>query len=73
MQKQIVQHREGGVIKEILVDDGDYVKKGQKLLVISPAEAESDQSSLHDQLLGYLGLEARLNAELEGRAISCFP
>lgn len=73
MKKQVVQHREGGVIEDILVKDGDYVQKGQKLLVISPTDAQSDQSSLSDQLLGYWGLEARLNAELEGQGKPAFP
>lgn len=73
MKKQVVQHREGGVIKDILVEDGDYVQKGQKLLEINPTDAQSEQSSLSDQLLGYLGLEARLNAELEGQSKPVFP
>lgn len=73
MKKQVVQHREGGVIREIFVDDGDYVEKGQKLLEISPAEAGADKNSIHDQLLGHLGLEARLNAELEGFKPLVFP
>lgn len=73
MKKQVVQHREGGVIQDILVKDGDYVQKGQALLVINPVDAQSDQSSLSDQLLGYLGLEARLNAELEGQEKPVFP
>jgi epimerase transport system membrane fusion protein len=73
MKKQVVQHREGGVIQDILVEDGDYVQKGQKLLVINPVDAQSDQSSLSDQLLGYVGLEARLNAELEGQKKLIFP
>lgn len=66
VKKQVVQHREGGVIQQILVDDGAVVQKGQVLMVLSPAEAQADQGALHDQMLGLLGLEARLNAELEG-------
>lgn len=72
VKKQVVQHREGGVIQQILVDDGDLVHKGQILMVLSPAEAQADQGALYDQLLGFVGLEARLNAELEGIKLS-FP
>ncbi|UJS24337.1 HlyD family type I secretion periplasmic adaptor subunit [Thiothrix winogradskyi] len=72
VKKQVVQHREGGVIQQILVDDGDLVHKGQTLMVLSAAEAQADQGTLYDQLLGYVGLEARLNAELEGIKLS-FP
>lgn len=72
-QNQVIQHREGGVIDEILVDDGDHVKKGQQLMVISPTDAKAEQGVVMEQLLSTLGLEARLNAQLEGFKQVSFP
>lgn len=73
MKKQTIQYREGGIIQEILVDDGDHVEKGQTLMVINSADAKADKSSVYEQLLGALGLEARLNAQLEGQSKVNFP
>lgn len=71
--KQVVQHREGGVIEEIFVKDGDWVAKGQQLMLISPIDAQTDKGVILEQLLANLGLEARLDTELEGRGQIVFP
>lgn len=71
--KQVVQHREGGVIEDIFVADGDRVAKGQKLMMISPTDAQSEKGVIQEQLLSNLGLEARLDAELEGHKQISFP
>lgn len=70
---QVIQHREGGVIKDIFVDDGDRVVKGQKLMMISPADAQAEKGVIQEQLLNSLGFEARLDAELEDRKQITFP
>lgn len=72
-KKQVIQHQEGGVIQDIFVQDGDHVEQGQKLMAISPADAQAQQGIVHEQLLSSLGLEARLNAELEGETEIRFP
>lgn len=72
-QNQVIQHREGGVIDEIFVKDGDSVEKGQRLIGISPTDAKAEKGIVQEQLLNQLGLEARLNAELEGQNSIQFP
>ncbi|MCK5424608.1 MAG: HlyD family type I secretion periplasmic adaptor subunit [Emcibacter sp.] len=37
-----VQHLEGGIISEVFVNDGDEVKKGQKILTMAPTAAMSN-------------------------------
>src|ERR1700754_3593197 len=54
-QNKIVQHLEGGVIKEILVREGDLVQAGQKLMVL-------DDTSPRAELRRLILREARLNA-----------
>ena len=39
---QNVQHLEGGIVREILVEDGELVKRGQPLLRLDPTDAEAD-------------------------------
>ena len=34
-KRQTVQHLEGGIIQDILIKDGDYVVKGQGLIVLN--------------------------------------
>ncbi len=55
---QTVQHLEGGIIKEILVEDGQYVEKGQALVKFDNTNADADfgqmrsrQNSLQQQAM----------------------
>lgn len=73
VKKQVIQHREGGVIDAIFVEDGDYVKEGQKLMAISRTDAQAEKGATEEQLLAAVGLEARLNAQLEGLSTLVFP
>ncbi len=73
VKKQVIQHREGGIVEDIFVADGDHVEQGQKLMAISPTDAQAEQSISYEQLLGALGVEARLNAQLEGHQVLEFP
>ena len=38
----VVQHLEGGIVKEIYIDDGQFVEKGDVLIKIEPSASESD-------------------------------
>lgn len=60
-----VQHLEGGIIKEILVKDGDLVKQGQPLVVITDATVAATADLLQAQLDAESAKAARLIAEKE--------
>ena len=45
-----IQHLEGGIVREIFVDDGDIVEKGQTLIRLNESDAEADLQSLGDQI-----------------------
>ena len=66
-QVQIVQNLEGGIISEILVDEGEKVEAGQELVKIDDT---SFSSSYEENRLRYLELKAksiRLEAEASGQ------
>ena len=49
--RQIVQHPDGGVVAEILVDEGDTVNNGDVLLRLDPRAEKSELSIIQGQLL----------------------
>jgi HlyD family type I secretion membrane fusion protein len=66
--RKAIQHQQGGIIKELLVRDGDAVKQGQPLVRLDEIQAESLAGSLRVQYLGLLAVETRLVAERENAA-----
>jgi multidrug efflux pump subunit AcrA (membrane-fusion protein) len=48
--RKTVQHFEGGIIREILVREGDAVKKGQALVRLDDADAEADLKAVRGQI-----------------------
>ena len=63
-QTKIIQHLEGGIIADILVDEGDIVKKGQPLFKLSQAFFLSDQNEKKIELYALLAKKSRLEAEI---------
>lgn len=70
--QQAVQHLEGGLVRDILVQEGDLVEKGQVLLRIDGAGIEADLKRTEEQALTLRLQEERLRAFLEGR-VPVFP
>ena len=64
--RQVVQHPDGGVIKEILIDDGDTVAAGDILLRFDDKFLRSDLTVISEQLFEILARSARLEAERDG-------
>lgn len=58
-----VQHREGGVVGEIFVRDGDRVKAGDPLLRLDQTTQEASLEIVDTQLTQFLAERARLLAE----------
>ena len=66
-QRQTIQHREGGVISQILVKEGDRVQKGQVLIRLAGADVRAQERALASQAILLLAQRARLYAEQTGR------
>ena len=68
-----VQHLEGGIVSEILVEEGALVKKGQPLILLDPVRAQADARELNQRLTGLRFDVLRLTAELVGKTSPEFP
>ncbi|WP_046865604.1 HlyD family type I secretion periplasmic adaptor subunit [Microvirga massiliensis] len=71
--RKTVQHLEGGIVREILVREGDRVQKGQVLLRLDPTRVEAVGDLQRNQLAILLAQEARLLAEREWAETVTFP
>lgn len=65
-QRQTVQHREGGVVAQIMVKEGDRVRQGQVLIRLAGADVRAQERALTAQAIGLLAQRARLYAEQRG-------
>lgn len=71
--RRTVQHFEGGIVREILVRDGDVVRQGQPLLRLDQPQAAQQTETLRSQRWAFLAQDARLVAELGGASEIAFP
>jgi HlyD family type I secretion membrane fusion protein len=71
--RKSVQHLEGGVIREILVRDGDLVEAGQVLLRLDGANVRAALASLRPMLTTNEAYKSRLLAERDGLVEIPFP
>jgi HlyD family secretion protein len=65
-QRQTVQHREGGVVSQILVKEGARVQRGQILMQLAGADVRAQERALASQAIALLAQRARLRAEQAG-------
>lgn len=68
-----IQHKDGGVVREILVRNGDRVGPGQKLVVLDDTETRSELSIVDALLIELLAKKARLDAERDGSGTIVLP
>ena len=61
--RQVVQHLDGGIVAEILVDEGDTVAKGTPLLRLDSNELTSQLIITEGQLFELMARRGRLEAE----------
>jgi membrane fusion protein, epimerase transport system len=63
MNRKVVQHQEGGIVKQVLVRDGERVQQGQTLVVIDDVKLDATLDLLRTQHDGERAKAARLEAE----------
>ncbi len=72
-QVKSIQHLEGGIVREILVREGDAVKKGQALVNLEPLASGADVEELTARVTSLRAEIARLEAEVNGADAPVFP
>ena len=65
-KSKAVQHPSGGIIKEVLVTEGQQVAQGQLLIKLDEAVAKANFESNRQRYLGLRAVQARLLAEQQG-------
>jgi HlyD family type I secretion membrane fusion protein len=71
--RKTVQHREGGIVAELLVRDGSIVEQGQLLVRLDDTQTRAVFTVHQSQLLGDQALSARDLAELADAQEVVFP
>ena len=71
--RKTVQHLEGGIVREILVRDGDVVAEGQVLLRLDPTRVDAQGETYRNQLAALLAQETRLLVERDVGPVLSFP
>ncbi|MCG8563568.1 MAG: HlyD family type I secretion periplasmic adaptor subunit, partial [Desulfobacterales bacterium] len=67
---QVIQNLEGGIIKKILVNEGDRVKKGEVLVIIDDTGVGSSFEESSIRLMELKAKQKRLMAEAQGTNFS---
>lgn len=73
MNRRTLQHQEGGIVKEVLVRDGDQVRAGQVLLVLEDVRVDAAFDQLRTQIDAERARGARLAAEQALAEALAFP
>jgi len=68
-----IQHPNGGVVKEVLVHEGDQIRWGDVLMRLDETQVRANLAIVETSLLELNARQARLNAELDGADKIAFP
>jgi HlyD family type I secretion membrane fusion protein len=71
--RKTIQHLEGGMLRKILVHEGDHVKAGQILFELDPTQANAAAGITKAQYVALQAMEARLVTERDQRPSIAFP
>ena len=66
-KRKAVQHLQGGIVREVMVREGDVVKEGQPLARLDDAVSRANFEATRQRYLALRAMEARLLAEQTGR------
>ena len=66
-KRKAVQHLQGGIVREVMVREGDVVKEGQPLARLDDAVSRANFEATRQRYLALRAMESRLMAEQTGR------
>lgn len=64
--RKTVQHLSGGIVREVLVREGQQVREGQTLIRLDAAVARANHEASRQRYLGLRAVQSRLQAEQVG-------
>ncbi|MFD0982377.1 HlyD family type I secretion periplasmic adaptor subunit [Tropicimonas aquimaris] len=64
--RQVVQHLDGGIVDEVLVEEGDMVAAGDVLIRLDPTDLNSELAIVEGQLYELMARIGRMTAERDG-------
>ena len=73
LNRRPVQHAEGGIVREVLVRDGQHVRQGEPLLVLGDVSVDADKNRLNYRVKIERASLARLEAEQNMAPAIAFP
>lgn len=65
-KRKTIQHAIGGIIKQVLVKEGQFVKAGEVLIVMDDASSRAEYETSRQRYFGLRAMESRLMAEQTG-------
>ena len=71
-KRKPVQHLQGGIVREVFVQEGAAVREGDVLMVLEQATARANFESIRQHYLALRSAESRLLAEQAGKAVLSF-
>ena len=71
--RKTIQHLEGGIVKEILVRDGDRVERDQLLVQLMDVQSAAEVNQLQAQYAEAQATVSRLQAERDSQPVITFP
>lgn len=72
-RRRVVQHLEGGIVREILVRENMRVRRGQPLMRLDTVQSSATAIAARAEYLALIAEEKRLQAELAGAGGISFP
>ena len=66
--RQVVQHPDGGVVADVLVEEGDTVAEGDLLIRLDPTLSQSELTIVEGQMFEMMARRGRLEAERDGNS-----
>jgi len=72
-RRKTVQHKEGGILRQLLVREGERVRPGQPMAILDTTQADASIGQLDGQRVAVLARLVRLRAERDGAKSLEFP
>jgi protease secretion system membrane fusion protein len=71
-RRKTIQHLSGGVVRQVLVKEGQWVKEGEVLVELDEAVAKANYQAVRQNYMSQRATESRLLAELRGASSITF-